>query len=91
MTAVITAAVYFAVISAYSAAVTVIDKKRAQSRGRRIPERQLFTAAALGGSFVMYAVMRRIRHKTKHKRFMIGLPVIMLLQICAAAAVYIFR
>lgn len=36
--------------------------------------------AALGGSLGMYITMRKIRHKTLHKRFMIGIPLIMAAQ-----------
>ncbi|MBQ5843177.1 MAG: DUF1294 domain-containing protein, partial [Clostridia bacterium] len=46
----------------------------------RIPEKTLFLTALFGGSLAMYITMLVIRHKTKHKRFMIGLPVIALAQ-----------
>ncbi|MGN1090603.1 MAG: DUF1294 domain-containing protein [Huintestinicola sp.] len=70
-------------ISIYSAIITIADKLSAKKGRRRVPEKNLFIAAALGGSAAMYTVMRLIRHKTKHKRFMIGLPVIMAVQILA--------
>ena len=46
----------------------------------RVPEKTLFAFSIAGGSIGMYATMYLIRHKTKHKRFMIGLPIIILLQ-----------
>ena len=45
----------------------------------RIPEKSLFLLSALGGSVAMYVCMLLIRHKTKHKSFMIGIPAIILL------------
>lgn len=72
--------VYFLSISFYSAAITCTDKRLAVKGGRRIPEKKLFVAALLGGGAAMYITMRIIRHKTLHKRFMIGLPLIILVQ-----------
>lgn len=72
--------VYFLSVSFYSAALTCTDKRLAVKGGRRIPEKKLFGAALLGGGAAMYITMRIIRHKTLHKRFMIGLPLIILIQ-----------
>lgn len=72
--------VYFLSVSFYSVALTCTDKRLAVKGGRRIPEKKLFGAALLGGGAAMYITMRIIRHKTLHKRFMIGLPLIILLQ-----------
>ena len=72
--------VYFLSISFYSAAITCADKRLAVKGGRRIPEKKLFGAALLGGGAAMYITMRIIRHKTLHKRFMIGLPLIIFVQ-----------
>lgn len=44
--------------------------------------------SALGGSLAMYVTMKKIRHKTKHKKFMIGIPVIMIIQIALIAYLY---
>ncbi|MBR0415471.1 MAG: DUF1294 domain-containing protein [Clostridia bacterium] len=46
-----------------------------------LSEKALFLVALLGGAFPMWLTMLIIRHKTKHKRFMIGLPLITLLQL----------
>ena len=62
-----------------------MDKIRAINSGRRIPEILLFLLAALGGSAMMLVMMLLIRHKTKHKKFMIGIPIIIVLQ---AIAIY---
>lgn len=74
--------IYFAVISLITIIATVYDKKAAKSRPKhRVPEKILFLLAILGGSVAEYLTMLRIRHKTKHKRFMIGLPIIIALQV----------
>lgn len=75
------ALVYFAAISFTAAAFTCADKHLSKKQLRRVPEKQLFILAFLGGALAEYVTMRLIRHKTLHKRFMLGLPVIVLLQI----------
>ena len=67
--------------SLVAAILTVSDKSRARRHAWRIPEAALFTVAALGGSAAMLLVMLLIRHKTKHPKFMLGLPLILCLQI----------
>ena len=71
--------IYLLVINFYAVVITVSDKKLAKSGARRVPEKKLFITAALGGSLGMYT-MQKIRHKTLHKRFMIGIPLIMAAQ-----------
>ena len=61
--------------------LTVTDKSRARKRAWRIPESTLFAVSALGGSAAMLLVMLLIRHKTKHPKFMLGLPLMICLQI----------
>lgn len=63
----------------------VIDKQKAEKHQWRIPEKELFAVSILGGSAAMYLSMIIFHHKTKHKRFMIGIPVIIALQLSAAA------
>lgn len=72
--------IYLAAVSIIAAVMTVSDKSRAKKHRRRIAEKTLFITAVLGGSAAMYLTMLAVRHKTKHKRFMIGLPLIMIVQ-----------
>lgn len=74
-------AVYFISISVVTAAVTVIDKHRAKKQGWRTPERTLLLLGFLGGALSEYIVMKKIHHKTLHKKFMIGLPLMMLFHV----------
>jgi uncharacterized membrane protein YsdA (DUF1294 family) len=65
------------------------DKLKAKQKKRRVPERQLFGFAVIGGSIGALFGMRVYRHKTKHPSFQYGIPVIILLQI--AAAIYFLK
>ncbi|QGQ98272.1 DUF1294 domain-containing protein [Paenibacillus psychroresistens] len=62
------------------------DKLKAKQKKRRIPERQLFWYAIIGGSIGTFVAMKVYRHKTQHPSFQYGIPAIILLHI--AAAVY---
>ena len=74
--------IYFAVVSLITVIVTVYDKKAAKKFPKnRVPEKVLFILAFLGGSVAELFTMLKIRHKTKHKSFMIGLPAIIILQV----------
>ena len=74
--------IYFAIISLISAIVCIYDKIISK-RNRvelRIPESRLLLLSALGGSVAMLLTMLLIRHKTRHAKFMIGIPLIIALQ-----------
>jgi len=66
-----------------------VDKKKAENGEWRIKEKSLFTIAVCGGSFGSIAGMQIFRHKTKHKSFVWGMPVILLCQL-ALATYFIF-
>lgn len=75
------ALVYFCLISFASVLICVSDKRRAVKGRRRISERTLFLFCLAGGGAAMYAAMLAIRHKTRHKRFMFGIPAVIAAQI----------
>ena len=77
--------VYYLILGLISIFITIWDKLAAKRHVRRVPERTLMLLGFLGGALPMYAVMLAIRHKTRHKRFMIGLPVFILLHIALVA------
>ena len=68
-------------LQALGFALAGVDKKKARDGAWRIPERTLFLVALLGGSPGLYLGCRVFHHKTKHKRFMVGLPVPMAIQL----------
>lgn len=65
------------------------DKRKAKRGAWRIPEATLMWAAVLGGSIGSLAGMYTFRHKTKHPKFTIGIPVILAIQIIAAGVLFI--
>ena len=72
--------IYLIFISSLAFVVTVYDKIASKKLAKyRTRERSLLLISALGGSVVMLITMLIIRHKTKHLKFMIGIPVIILL------------
>ena len=81
--------VYLAVISVVSVIVCIYDKFAAKHMTKhRTREASLLGLSALGGSVAMFITMLIIRHKTKHVKFMLGIPVIMVIQAAIALAVY---
>ncbi len=80
-------AVWLAVFSIPAFVLMGIDKSRAIRRRRRIPERAFFVLALLGGAAGVIGGMLAFRHKTLHRSFRIGVPLLGLLQL--AAAVYL--
>ena len=64
-----------------------IDKYKAKKGKWRISEATLLTMATIGGSIGAWAGMRLWHHKTMHKKFKYGIPVIIILQV--ALAVYL--
>lgn len=58
-----------------------IDKYKARHDKWRVRERTLFLLAAAGGSAGLLAGMKLFRHKTRHRSFTIGVPLILTLQI----------
>jgi uncharacterized membrane protein YsdA (DUF1294 family) len=83
---------YIAVISLISIIVCIYDKKISKRNNvkLRIPEKSLFIWSAVGGSLAMYITMKIIRHKTKHISFMVGIPVIFVLQVALIVALAYF-
>mgnify|MGYP000000026568 CR=1 FL=1 len=86
---------YLVVINIAAFAMMGIDKKRAKKHKWRIPETRLFASALMGGGLGALTGMYFFRHKTKHWYFVVGMPLIMILNfvIIYTAIVYlaIFR
>ena len=81
---------YIIAISIISIIVCCYDKIAAKHMTKhRTRESTLLLLSALGGSVAMLATMLIIRHKTKHTKFMLGIPLIILLQAAAVIALFI--
>lgn len=83
-------AAYFIGVSLVTAFITVLDKILAKKGRRRISEATLLTLAIIGGSVAEYLTMKAVHHKTLHKKFMIGLPMIIILQAAAIGTMLYF-
>lgn len=77
---------YLAAVNLIGFVLMGIDKHRAKKRGFRIPEATLFVIALIGGSIGSILGMYTFRHKTRHRRFVYGMPLILILQILILAA-----
>ena len=60
-----------------------LDKRKAKKGKWRIPEKTLFIITALGGGIGTIAGMYTFRHKTQKLQFVLGLPIITILEIIA--------
>ena len=85
----------WSIVFAYLLAINVLlfiamgmDKRRAKRRERRIREHFLFLLAALGGALGGIVAMRVFHHKTLHRSFAIGMPLLLLLNICCVIGVF---
>lgn len=73
--------VYLTIINIAAFAAFGIDKAKAKRGKWRTPEKTLIGMAVLGGSVGALIGMGIWHHKTKHKKFTVGIPIILLLQI----------
>ena len=78
---------YLLIVNAVAFLLMLIDKIKAKKNLWRIKESTLMLWAAIGGSIGALAGMYTFRHKTLHRKFTIGIPLILAAQI--AAVVYI--
>ena len=77
--------IYLLLINAVGFGVMLYDKYLAKNNLWRIPEKTLLGIAAFGGSIGCWLGMYTVRHKTKHLKFTVGIPVILVIQIGIAA------
>ncbi len=83
---------YLIGINVISFLLMAIDKRRAVRHKWRIPEKTLFLAALLGGSPGSLLGMYLCRHKTRHMSFVVGMPLILLVETgLLAVGIYLFH
>ena len=75
---------YLLLINAAAFLLMLVDKIKAKKNRWRIPERTLIGSAVLGGSIGALLGMYTFRHKTKHLKFTLGVPAILIAQIALA-------
>ncbi|MDV4152235.1 DUF1294 domain-containing protein [Clostridium sp. AL.422] len=73
---------YYLILINVIAIITIyIDKQKAIKHQWRIKESTLFLISILGGSIGSLIGIYTFRHKTKHLKFTIGIPLILIIQI----------
>lgn len=76
---------YLAAINIVAFLAFGLDKLKAKADAWRIPEKTLLGLAVIGGSVGAILGMRFFRHKTRHKQFSVGLPLILAVQVVLLA------
>ena len=79
---------YLIIINIVTFLVYAIDKWKARRSKWRIPETMLLVLAVIGGSIGAWSGMKVWHHKTQHKKFRFGLPLILIAQIVLAIWIY---
>ncbi len=82
---------YLIIVNAAAFVLMLTDKIKAKRNRWRIPEKTLLGICAIGGSLGGYLAMQMFRHKTKHLRFSIGIPVMLAVHIIALALLFILK
>jgi uncharacterized membrane protein YsdA (DUF1294 family) len=72
---------YLLTVNAAAFLLMLIDKKKAKKDKWRIPEATLMGFAVFGGSIGAWLGMQIFRHKTRHKKFVLGMPFIIGVQV----------
>ena len=76
-----TFALYIAIINIITFVIYSIDKLKAQKNWWRISESTLLILAIIGGSIGAWMGIKIWHHKTMHKKFKYGIPIIIILQL----------
>lgn len=72
---------YLIIINIIGFYLMYIDKKKAIKNAYRIPEKNLFFICIIGGSLGSMIGMHKFHHKTKHSKFVYGVPLILIINI----------
>ena len=73
--------IYLLAINVFAFFLYGIDKWKAKRSKWRIPEMTLLSIAVIGGSVGAWIGMKVWHHKTMHKKFKYGIPLILFAQI----------
>ena len=88
-------AIWLVLINLVTFLVFGLDKWKAKRKEkneavRRVPEKTLLLLSALGGSVGALLAMRAFRHKTLHRAFKLGVPLILALQIVIPFGLWLY-
>ena len=82
--------IYFGVMTVLTVILTVYDKLSAKAGKWRVPETTLLLTGLFGGAFGEFVTMQIIRHKTQHRKFMILLPLEIVLHVALLIVAFYF-
>lgn len=74
-------AIYIIAVNLVTFVTYGIDKYKSIKRKGRISEATLLTMAVIGGSIGAWTGMKVWRHKTMHKKFTIGIPIVFVIHL----------
>lgn len=83
--------VYLLIVNALGFVLMLADKRKARKKKWRIPESTLMLVALIGGSVGCLSGMYLFRHKTRHPKFTVGVPLILALQVVLAVWILVIR
>ena len=83
------ALIYLAAINVVTFFLYGIDKLKAKHSQWRISEATLVWFSVIGGSVGAWLGMKIWHHKTQHKKFQYGVPLIMIVEIAGAICIYL--
>lgn len=81
---------YLMIINAAAFVLMLVDKQKAKKRQWRIPEKVLLGSAVFGGSIGAWLGMQIFRHKTLHRKFYMGIPFILGVQVAIGVIYWYF-
>ena len=81
---------YFIIINILALIVMKWDKRQAIQHKQRVPERDLFLLALVGGVGGIYLGMYLFRHKTMKMKFVLGIPIILIMWLLICVRCLIF-
>ncbi len=73
--------IYLVIINFLGFIIMGIDKLKAKRGSRRVPENTLFMFTILGGGVGTILGIYIFRHKTKKKKFTVGMPIILIIEV----------
>ncbi|SHI55960.1 Uncharacterized membrane protein YsdA, DUF1294 family [Parasporobacterium paucivorans DSM 15970] len=82
---------YLLLINMTGIILIALDKRKARFGQWRIPERTLFLSALVGGSPGVWVAMKIFHHKTRHMKFVLGIPAILAFQVIAVLLFHFYQ
>jgi len=81
---------YLISLNVISLLLVALDKAKAKRKGRRVRESWFFLLALAGGAMGIYAGMLFFRHKTKHRKFTYGIPLLIVINFIFIGCYYAY-